>query len=251
MIRTGRSTRVAPPDGFRFVRGSDALGEAIVDVPDRYGRRHQFSRCWTVWRSAHVTGTRSGLAWRDFTLALRDDRVVGCVACWDQRAFKQAIVRGYSGRLARWRPVLNAWSHRSSAPHIFQPSESRSHSRTSRTSRWMTTAPTSRGARRRRPRRARAGRRLRHRGRRQRQSGFGRVAAPVQTARVSQRSLRGVLAGRSRDRRDARARRSPSGGGPAMTPTRSATASAFVDSARSPHLTGRIEPCQRARRPHA
>ena len=117
VIRTGRSTRVPPPDGFRFVRGSDALGEAIVDCLTRYGRRHQFSRCWSLELLASPEGAR-GLAWRDFTLALRDDRVVGCVACWDQRAFKQAIVRGYSSRLARWRQVLNAFAPLIGAPYL-------------------------------------------------------------------------------------------------------------------------------------
>ncbi len=33
--------------------------------------------------------------------------MTGCAATWDQRGFKQAIVRGYSQRLARWRSVVN------------------------------------------------------------------------------------------------------------------------------------------------
>jgi hypothetical protein len=44
--------------------------------------------------------------------------VVACVACWNQRAFKQAIVRGYSARLTRWRPMLNAIAPLTGAPHL-------------------------------------------------------------------------------------------------------------------------------------
>jgi hypothetical protein len=33
--------------------------------------------------------------------------VVGCVARWDQRAIKQAVVCGYHPALGRWRPLLN------------------------------------------------------------------------------------------------------------------------------------------------
>jgi hypothetical protein len=40
-------------------------------------------------------------------VALVGDRVVGCVAGWDQSGFKQTVVRGYARRLARWRPLLN------------------------------------------------------------------------------------------------------------------------------------------------
>ena len=41
-------------------------------------------------------------------VATRAGRVVGCVARWDQRRFKQVVVRGYSRRIARWRPFVNA-----------------------------------------------------------------------------------------------------------------------------------------------
>ena len=34
-------------------------------------------------------------------------RVVACAALWDQRSFKQVVVRGYSPQLARWRRVIN------------------------------------------------------------------------------------------------------------------------------------------------
>jgi hypothetical protein len=41
------------------------------------------------------------LAPEDFLVAVRDNRVVGCLAVWDQRSFKQIVVHGY-GRSMRW-----------------------------------------------------------------------------------------------------------------------------------------------------
>ena len=48
-----------------------------------------------------------GLEPSDFIVAIAGGKVVGCVATWDQRGFKQVIVRGYSQRLARWRGLVN------------------------------------------------------------------------------------------------------------------------------------------------
>jgi len=117
VIGARRSRRVAPVAGVRLARGSEALRDHIVDCLERYGRRHQFARCWTAATLASPERVR-GLAIQDFTVAFRGDRVVGCVACWDQRAFKQATVRGYSARLARWRPILNVVSPLTRAPYL-------------------------------------------------------------------------------------------------------------------------------------
>ena len=47
------------------------------------------------------------MRFEDFFVALRGDKVAGCVALWDQRAYKQVVVRGYSRLLASSRWVLN------------------------------------------------------------------------------------------------------------------------------------------------
>jgi hypothetical protein len=117
VIATRGRQRVMPPDGVRLIRGSEMLRAEVVDCLTRYGRRHQFARCWNT--DALTSPERSrGLSASDFTVALRGDRVIGCVACWDQRAFKQTVVRGYSTRLARWRPVLNLIAPLTRAPYL-------------------------------------------------------------------------------------------------------------------------------------
>jgi len=117
VIRTKGIARIGVPGDVRFVRGADALAEEIVACLARYARRHQFARRWTIETLTSPERAR-GLAWRDFTLAMRGDRVVACVASWDQRGFKQAIVRGYSPRLGRWRLLLNMVAPLTGAPYL-------------------------------------------------------------------------------------------------------------------------------------
>jgi hypothetical protein len=83
----------------------DDLGD-IVACLERNGTRHQFAPRWT--RESLLSPIRSrGLRIQHFLIARRGERVVGCLACWDQREFKQTIVRGYTPRLAWARPVSN------------------------------------------------------------------------------------------------------------------------------------------------
>ncbi len=64
-----------------------------------------------------------GLAPGDFRLAVRNGRVVGCLALWDQGAFKQTVVRGYAPRLARWRPWINLLPRSLGIPRLPDPGE--------------------------------------------------------------------------------------------------------------------------------
>lgn len=73
----------------------------------RNGTRFQFAPQWT--REDLVSPTRArGLRPKDFLVARRASEVIGCLACWDQRDFKQVVVRGYSRRVSVVRPLWNA-----------------------------------------------------------------------------------------------------------------------------------------------
>ena len=97
-------------------RGSIADMDALVSCLDRNGARFQF---YPAWSRADLTGPRTrGLSLDDFVVARRDGALVGCVASWDQRAFKQVRVRGYSPRVSRWRPIVNAFSRITNVPHL-------------------------------------------------------------------------------------------------------------------------------------
>ena len=105
-IPRARMLRRWIPSGIEIRRGSLELLQDIVACLDRNGRRYQFTPRWTTEDLLSATRT-PGLEPDDFFLAIAGGRVVGCAATWDQRGFKQLVVRGYSERLARWRRVLN------------------------------------------------------------------------------------------------------------------------------------------------
>lgn len=84
---------------------ADAAG--IVSCLERHGRRHQFAPRWTA-RALACPQRARGLRLDDFVVARRDGAVVGCAAVWDQREFKQTVVRGYAPALRLLRPVVNA-----------------------------------------------------------------------------------------------------------------------------------------------
>jgi len=52
-------------------------------------------------------GFLKGFNFADFFLASRNNRIVGVMGMWDQRAFKQIVVRGYSQALGTIRPLHN------------------------------------------------------------------------------------------------------------------------------------------------
>ena len=94
-----RRARKAPA----VVRATPAAKHDIIDCLHRFNRRHQFAPHWTMGNmfSADTPGVE------DFFLFVEAGRVTGCVALWDQRDWKQTVVRSYSGALARSRWILN------------------------------------------------------------------------------------------------------------------------------------------------
>jgi len=71
-------------------------------------RRHQFAPCWTVeeLQALHPLGLRPG----DFRVVRDGGRPVACAALWDQRSFKQTVIRSYAAPLAWARPWINLYA---------------------------------------------------------------------------------------------------------------------------------------------
>jgi hypothetical protein len=64
---------------------------------------------------------RNGLALNDFWLLERNARLVGCLAIWDQRAFKRTLIHGYRFPLDITRIPYNAWAGLTRRPKLPQP----------------------------------------------------------------------------------------------------------------------------------
>jgi len=101
------------PASMRIVRGDDSYTEKIVGCINRNNANKQLAPHWTS-DSLFI----SSLSPSDFFIVLDHDRVVGCLACWDQNSFKQTVIRGYSSSLARWRKVINIFSRYVGVPYL-------------------------------------------------------------------------------------------------------------------------------------
>jgi hypothetical protein len=119
-IHPARSKREIPlPHNVQFKRGSLDLIPAIVDCLNRNGSRFQFAPYWT--KDTLLSDLTPALSISDFFLAVRGERVVGCLALWDQQPFKQSVIRGYSGAIARYRKLINWLSPLGGWPVLPEP----------------------------------------------------------------------------------------------------------------------------------
>ena len=95
--------------GGRAGAGGERLtaenGSELTAFLNEQAARYQLAACWT---EAEVRGlARHGLREEDFRVMRDGGKIVACAALWDQRAFRQTVVRGYTPALARLRPLIN------------------------------------------------------------------------------------------------------------------------------------------------
>jgi hypothetical protein len=101
-----RRRRLAAPAGVRIRQAGDAdLGDLVACLGRNLGR-YQLAPAWSEDDLRSVARTPD-LSSTDFWVAERAERVIGCVARWDQSGFKQTVVHGYRGALRLARPLVN------------------------------------------------------------------------------------------------------------------------------------------------
>jgi acetyltransferase (GNAT) family protein len=120
LVTLAITTRSGSPGSLPGVQIADATAGDLGELEQclaRYGSRYQFT---PVWSQAVLKdpGRMRDLRVDDFILARRNGQIVGCVALWDQRKFKQTVVRGYSWQLACARPVANVISRLIGSPRL-------------------------------------------------------------------------------------------------------------------------------------
>lgn len=96
----------APAAGLTVRRATPEDLPGVAALLATHGARRQFAPCLSAGDLASPERVR-GLSPGDLLLAERGGQVAGCAAVWDQRAFKQAVVRGYSPWLRAARPLLS------------------------------------------------------------------------------------------------------------------------------------------------
>jgi hypothetical protein len=119
-IRRGGRSVPLPPD---IVRGGDIPLERIIAFLQRQGAKRQFFPFLEKRDFHRDDGSLPGLDRDDFYVALDRGEIAGILGFWDQRAFKQAVVRGYSGILRRGRSAYNLAARLRRLPPLPRPGE--------------------------------------------------------------------------------------------------------------------------------
>ncbi|HEY5625885.1 MAG TPA: hypothetical protein VIT93_05310, partial [Dehalococcoidia bacterium] len=101
-----RQGRWRMPPGVSIQPATESDLPGIADCLQRNYARFQYAPLWSAEDLRSAQRCRA-LTPGDFIVALRGSAVVGCLALWDQRGFKQYVVRGYDGPVMRWRRLIN------------------------------------------------------------------------------------------------------------------------------------------------
>ena len=87
------------------VASIEDLGDIVSCLQD-YLSQYQFAPYWDE-QTIRDDRLCNNLSADDFLIIRDGEKVVSCLAIWDQKTFKQAVVQGYSGLISYLRPALN------------------------------------------------------------------------------------------------------------------------------------------------
>jgi hypothetical protein len=83
--------------------------EQLVALLNHCNQQHQFAPCWSL--EELIALKPLGLGHEDFQSDIKGRKVDACVALWDQRIYKQTVIRSYEPSLSCVRPALNLLAH--------------------------------------------------------------------------------------------------------------------------------------------
>jgi hypothetical protein len=101
---------------LRVEAGTPARAAEIVSMLNDHARRHQLAATWTT--ESLLSLARHGLPIERFHLVMDGGRCVACGALWDQRNFRQTVIRGYAPSLAVSRPFINLSARLRGTPRL-------------------------------------------------------------------------------------------------------------------------------------
>lgn len=99
--------RTRTPSTLEIRRANHLDVPQIIRFLNSEGAKKQFFPQYTEEDIASNEGLLRGLAVEDILLAFEGDELVGTVAAWDQKPFRQSLVTGYQGSTGTFRPFLN------------------------------------------------------------------------------------------------------------------------------------------------
>jgi len=93
---------------IEVVRGTAARMEEVETCLNRNGRERQFYPCYLSHEFLGDASHLRDFRLEDFYLAMREGRLLGVAARWDQSRFRQVVVAGYRGKARLLRRPLGA-----------------------------------------------------------------------------------------------------------------------------------------------
>lgn len=89
----------SPAARVQIERATEADFPALVRLLNECGRAHQFAPVWNV-EMLRLWPAQIYLVWER-------GKIIACAGLWDQRGFRQTVIRGYSRGLSLARPFVN------------------------------------------------------------------------------------------------------------------------------------------------
>jgi hypothetical protein len=118
-----RPPRGAAPAGVTLHPATPTDLPAIQDLLATAGPRRQFFPRYQQDDFLSSEGGLRSLTLDRLILAERSGRLVGMAAAWDQHAYRQSVIEGYSGWVKWLRPVYNAWQRLRGRPTLPPPGQ--------------------------------------------------------------------------------------------------------------------------------
>ena len=89
---------------------------AIAEFLNKNARRYQLAAHWSLEQLTSLE--QWSVSGRDFHAVTEGNRMVACAALWDQRPFRQTVIRGYSRTMRAMRPLVNLFSNAFGTPSL-------------------------------------------------------------------------------------------------------------------------------------
>ncbi|MDB6124412.1 MAG: hypothetical protein JWQ71_3405 [Pedosphaera sp.] len=105
--------------GLRYACASQEQAGQLAGFLNECARGRQLAASWTEAELLQLADF--GLPTTDFQMVLDGNKIVAATALWDQRLFKQTVIRSYSRRLSLFRPWFNAAARLLDKPMLPSP----------------------------------------------------------------------------------------------------------------------------------
>ncbi len=116
------STLLIPTRGSRELYWEPmAPGNERIDLLNKSNARFQLAPCWNEDELRALQSL--GLETSDFFAARTKGKISACAALWDQRSFKQTVIRDYAPWLRLARPMVNGVNWIVGGPRLPRPKE--------------------------------------------------------------------------------------------------------------------------------